>query len=497
MKLIYILIFFCTISVSCNKFLDEPSSKTDNIQPTKVEHLEALLNNYGLLSTETNIYATYASDDMGTYPELLSETSAINIEQTRIHLWDNILATTDTKKASWTPEWEKIFLANMIKFFIEKVEGGEAEKNKLGLEATFMRAYSYMKLVDIYCLPYTNATKGELGLPIKRTTSFIETDKRATLEETYNFIEGDLLEILEITSKIEESGAGIYNSWRANKGAAYALNARYWLMRGDYKKSLDFATKALSEHNLLVDYNKDMRYSNIDHSVTVGKIKYDLDYPYTFDNSHSDLINALQWKEFYYFRLLQESYSWFMPSESLIACYDQENDLRFKYHFVDNYSFVKSLKTINKRGYIFFFNNAMPSGLGVSEMIVTKAECEVRLDQWVKGIETVNILRSKRMLPGNDLVSISKEDALSKVLEERRREMPFAMRWFDLRRLNHNDDISDDVVVEKIFFPYSTEVNKNEPTQKYTLPNGSLHYAYPIPQDDITATQGTLQQNKY
>lgn len=191
-----------------------------------------------------------------------------------------------------------------------------------------------------------------MGLPIRKTISFTENIKRATLEETYAFIEEDLKIALEISSKMRLINDKIYSSWRASKGAVNALAARFWLLKGDYKKALEYAEVALSEHSVLRDYNTEMRYSSVSHDVSVGGVTHKLDFPYTYDNP---MVEMLEWKEFYYFRAIDNIWYWAIPSESLLSTYDQEYDLRFKYHIVEKYSYSRSLSKHDLPGYVFFF----------------------------------------------------------------------------------------------------------------------------------------------
>ena len=49
----------------------------------------------------------------------------------------------------------------------------------------------------------------------------------------------------------------------------------------------------------------------------------------------------------------------------------------------------------------------------------------------------------------------TQQNAIEKILEERHREMPFIMRWFDIRRLAYNETDFDDVTVERDFYEVS------------------------------------------
>lgn len=97
------------------------------------------------------------------------------------------------------------------------------------------------------------------------------------------------------------------------------------------------------------------------------------------------------------------------------------------------------------------------------------------------------------------LSASGKADAIAKIIEERHREMPFTLRWYDIRRLNHNADASDNVGdLKRDFYPYnSAGVINGEPLETYTLPVGSRRYAAPIHNNEIMSSNGVIEQNKY
>ena len=83
-------------------------------------------------------------------------------------------------------------------------------------------------------------------------------------------------------------------------------------------------------------------------------------------------------------------------------------------------------------------------------------------------------------------------------MEERRREMPFNMRWYDLRRLNNNEDASDDVVIKREFYPYNNAtILGKEAVKTYTLDKNSRRYAAPIHNTEIESSLGLIKQNTY
>ena len=494
---------------SCNDFLDEPTSKTNNIEIKTVEQIEALFGDVTNLYRETNGTSCYGTDDYGLIKEMYdASTRAYNIQAVQYATWDVESIKSDALRSDWTSEYKKIFYANMVLNSIGDLSGNQDQKEELIAEAHLIRAYAYISLANTYCLPYCEKYKNEPGLPLKQSTNFEEISSRSTLKETHDLIAKDLEAAASIKRKLVAGEPT--RSWRASSGAVNAVSARYWLMRNDYEKALAFAEKALDEYNVLVDYNTEMSFSATTFKATVtykdgSKERVEIVYPYTvYEGSLWALSEGtINWKEFYYFKLLENSSSWHIPSQDLLDLYEQNpGDLRREYHIIKHYSYYKGLRNpaYDYPGYLFFFYNRIPSGPTVSEMYLIKAECLARQNQIEEAMEVLNSFRKYRI----DEASFTEEtastpkEAIRKILDERRREMPFTARWADCRRYNTNDDPNDDVEIRRYFYPYTSSgvLTEEEPIE-YILTKDSRRWASPLPQNDIDSSNGGLKQNEY
>lgn len=508
-KNILLILAFVPLVLSCNDFLSEKPSKTTSLVPETVDHLETLLNGYSSFYQEGNRAVVFGSDDYGLYKELYqAKSSAYGIVAVEFATWDIQYLPDDTRESFWANEYKKIFIANMVLDYLPKVSGDADTKLKLKAEAHFIKAYSYFVLANTYCLPYTAVNKNEMGLVLKNSVSFDEPLPRATLEATYQEIESNLKEAQKLSVGMTMAN-NKYRSWRASKPAVDAFAARYYLNLNNYTEALKYADEALKGHDVMMDYNTDMRYSSKVQTVTINsglptQEVVEIKYPYTHDNQ-SDMTDMMEWKEFYYFRMLYNEGWWYIPSSELLNLYDHEYDLRYKYHMVKNYSYDRGLTkpAYEYPGYVFFYKDRLPSGPTVAEMLLIKAECQARQGSYAEAMNTVNILRAKRIsneAPANviNLTASSKEEAITKVLQERRRELPFTQRWFDIRRFNNNDDSSDDVVLTREFYPYTNSgIMGKEPLKNYTLEKNSRRYAAPIHYTEIQSSLGAIKQNVY
>ncbi|TXI33711.1 MAG: RagB/SusD family nutrient uptake outer membrane protein [Niabella sp.] len=488
---------------SCKKFLEEKPSKSTALVVSTTDQLEALLSNYATFYQEGNRTAVYSSDNSDLPIDLYkARPGTFSMAVVEFSIWDSKYLANDGREGFWSGEFRKIFNANMVLGNLDRVTGSPEAKAALKAEAHFIRAYSYFQLANTYCLPFNDANKDAQGLPIKQTTSFEEPVKRAKLSEVYDLIDADLKEALKLNKQLVQNGKP--RNWRANTAAINGFAARYYLQSNNYNEALSYANKALTEYNVLVDYNTDMRYGRTS-TVTIdggtpNAQSVTLQFPYTHDNQ-SDLTDMIGWKELMYFRMLNNESWWYIPSADLLSLYDVNNDLRYKYHIVKNYSYDRGLikPSYSYPGYIFFFKDRLPSGPTTAEMYLIKAECLARNNDVANAMQAVNTLHKKRVVTGSpDLQANTKETALRVILEERRREMPFTMRWFDIRRFNHNEDATDNVVMKRTFFPYtSSAVQMTESPVQYSLEPNSKRYAAPIPQVDIISSQGVLEQNNY
>lgn len=491
----YILYSLLPLLLSgCSNFLDEQPSKTSSLEISTVEHLNALLGNVSVFESENNLSAVFSTDDFKLTPELYKSTGTFfSTLMVQFSLWNQDFLAIADQDYFWSGEYTKIFYANLVLSNLSNVSGSPEAKEILRNEAYLIRAYSNFQLVNTYAIPYTEASRTEPGITLKLSNSFEESVSRSTIEKTYEQIEKDLTEALKSTTPIVQNG--VHRPWRGNAAAAQAFAARYYLIRGNYALAQDYASQALAAYNTLVDYNTEMDYYRHSYNVNVGETTWEIKLPQTWESR-----NAIQWKEFYFVRFLYQAYGWYIPSDDLLKLYDTESDLRYKYHFVESFSKYYNKTYGDYPGYVFFGQYDLPSGPTVAEMILTKAECQARQGEWEEAMNTLNTLRAKRIASTHEyrLEATSQADAIHKILEERRREMPFSARWFDIRRLNNNDYADDDVTIEKTFFPFNEiSVLDGDAPLKYSISKNSRRWATPIPYDEIVSSNGVIIQNQY
>ena len=517
--------------VSCNKFLDADPSKSTQKTIETAEQLDAILGTYSRFYSEYN-HTALACDDFGISPEMEDGGASFS----PVSELDFILCSdrcTQTARLLWDGEYSKIYYANLVLANIDDVTGDQAYKDNLKAEAHFLRAYSMFQLALAYTLYYDGTNGDEPGLPLKQTTSFEESVARADLADTWAFIESDLQAALEgITAPLVSDGKR--RVWRGTTAAVHAFAARYYLYRGDYTNALAQVEAVLSETSTLKDYNTSMSYFEDPDDYTINESsgspeKVFVYYPYTclqFYGSNG-FPELFEWEELLFARTCSYASWWYIPSKGLLDTYEvdlpeetpaavseeledgeeydwRKNDRRYEYFICEDFSLRYCSKDPAFRypGYCQFYYDNIISGPTVSEMLLIKAEIQARQGDFSEAMETLRPLRAARIRSDVDdsrfFTVASQQEALTKILQERRRELAFVMRWYDIKRLNANDDLSDDITISKTFYPYntSTVLSSEEPVE-YRIEPGSRKFATPIPEVEITRSEGVIQQNTY
>lgn len=492
---LYIFIAFSMLGLSsCSDFLDKTPSKSSN---TPVSTAANLLAVYDYLPNRycNNYYAPYSTDDAEIpcemYKSSPTDFDINNVVSIYAHYRDGII--NNSTDDLWASEYNRIYKANLMISSASEVTGSQQDINEALSCAYFMRAYSFLELAYHYCLPWSEENKNAMGIPLRMGLAFDEKIGRGTLEQTYNQIFADL--------QASEQHA-VYDAvpsipWRVSRCAINALYARIYLLRGQFDKALEYADKALANAPALYDFNKfsyktpPTRYAATDFWPAMELKLCETD-AWTM---HQILYNYTEWiyPDFANVRT-QMAY----PSQQLMDLYDHENDLRFRYYYIEHGT--RRMSSILYDGYRYnpwYDGRYLNSGLTTAEILLIKAESQVRLGQWQDGLATLTPLREARFATGtaSELSANNKEEALQAVLKERRRELPFYFRFGDIKRFAVTPDNSDDVTVVRNFYDMNiTHVDTDSP-KTYTISGNSNSWALPIYQTEINSSKGSIVQN--
>ncbi|AKD03400.1 RagB/SusD family nutrient uptake outer membrane protein [Pontibacter korlensis] len=151
-------------------------------------------------------------------------------------------ATAGADETYITDIWSRGYQAiNRVNVFLKGLEDnaakvGAEDAQSYGAEAKFIRAMSYLSLVQVFAKPYTSDNGASPGLPLRlqaETTGANNSLERSSVAEVYAQILSDLN---EAEAGLPESyGDPVLNTTRATKSAAIALKTRVYLIMGRYQ----------------------------------------------------------------------------------------------------------------------------------------------------------------------------------------------------------------------------------------------------------------------
>ena len=433
---------------SCKKFLDEKSNK-NYVIPATLKDLQALLDDYAFINYRLPFGGEVSADNYFLSDEAL--TSLTDETQRNMYLWlgerNYPLETND-----WSFCYKVIYIANTVLETIEKINRTNDNSflfDDIKGQALFLRALYYHNAALVWCAAYSGQTaETSLGLPLRLNTNFNEKSVRSTLEETYNLIIGDLNEA------VKRLPVTPVHVMRPSKPAAFALLSRVHLSMGEYVNAKNNADSTLSYSATLLDYNS----SDVNPSATNP---FRLFNPEVMYHARMQFPSILAGSRAKIDTLLYRSYD--------------NNDMRKNAFFRINADGSFRFKGSYDPGNFF-------AGLATDEVYLTRAECNIRLNNLAGGLADLNTLLKNRYQTGlfTPITTSNTTDALDIVLSERRKELLMrGIRWMDLKRLN----------IENANITISRNYNLNH----YTLSPNDLRYALLIPEDVIQLSG--MQQN--
>jgi len=440
-------IFLCCLLSSCKKYLDK---KSDNslITPKTLDDLQALLDDNIYMNANTPGFGESCADD---YFDQTSVYNSIDVQSQHVYIWNLKIYNGPTN--DWSANYHVIHTANFCLdqlSTIPKNPANETAWNNVKGSALFFRGYYYLGLTWDYAKAYDDATSStDPGIVLRSGSDFKAVSTRASVAESYKQVISDLEEAgLYLQPKVPQP-------MRPSKVAAYGALARTYLSMRKYDSAFKYADAALHIKNDLLDYNS----SQVDPSSYV---------PFTPFN-----------KEMIFYSTQSGNYTtklYFYGSidTTLLATYDS-NDLRNQVFFFPYNNYYGFKGDYAATLYPPF------SGIATDELFLIRAECSVRLGNVAAAMNDLNSLLTNRYTIGTfiPLQITNQDDALAKVLLERRKELLMrGLRWIDIKRLNKEN--------------YNITPTRVIGSQTYTLAPNSSYYALPLP-DDVVKETGIVQ----
>ena len=349
----------------------------------------------------------------------------------------------------WDLPYRVLFYANEVIEVLSGIDstGSQATdwRNAMGI-ALFYRAYAYTQLAQLFCPAYDSATAAtDWGLPLRLSADVNEKMHRSTVQQTYDSILHYSFQAIRLLPSAPD-----WYPTRPARAAAYGLLSRVYLSARNYPMARLYADSCLQLHPTLLNYNT-----------------ADTNALFPFTRTNPEVIFSAA--------CLSSGPTAIGKSFTDSALFNsyETNDLRRKLFFKNGLYFFGRY---DQNGYTF-------GGLAADELWLTRAECYARVGQVDSAMSNLNTLLQNRWRAGafTPVTAIDANDALGKILAERRKELLFrGLRWTDLRRLNKEPR-------------RAVTLTRTVNGQAYTLPPNDVRYVYPIPDNVLSFNPGMPQ----
>ncbi|WP_026765143.1 RagB/SusD family nutrient uptake outer membrane protein [Sediminibacterium salmoneum] len=439
----------CTLLISCKKQQEwlEIKANLNSVTPERINEFQALLDN------DVNFMGKGFLTVISAAPYYLTneQFNAITVGIERNTYTWNKQIYEGRFSADWENNYNTIAIANIALEGISKIKITPSNKsayNQVKGTSHYFRAAGYLNLIQAFSKHYNaNTYNTDLGVILQLTPEFNEQPKRATVKQCYDQIIEDLTIAASVLPNLTD------NQIRPSSTAAKALLANVYLLLERWDLAEKYASEALNTYSSLMDFNTIPITSN---------------FPFaTLQNKNPEVI--------YYAEM--SSSSNFVSNGSFIdsILYQsyQTNDLRRTAFFrlFNNRPIFKGFYT-GKTG-------TPLGGIATNEIYLIKAEALARLGDYSGAMTVLNSLLQKRWRSGTftPLTASNANEALSKIIEERRKELPFTgnIAWSDLRRLNKD-------------VRFARTLKRTILNATYELAPNSPKYVLPIPDEEIRLT---------
>ena len=472
-----------TVCISCKKLIAIPepvdTQTTNKVFATDMQANSAMVGVYSVLindvsgnSTGYSGFATGLSTILGS---LSSDELSIDLfagTSFNPYNTNKILVNSPYIPTLWSSAYQSIYGSNAV---IEGIAASTspklntATKIQLTAEAKFMRAFSYLYLVNFF---------GDV--PLVLTIDFNQTANmtRTPAQEVKAQIIKDLLDA-KSGLPADFSGSKTNERIRPNKWAAAALLARAYLYNGDYANALAQANEVIGQSQLF-QLNDDLNHVFL---------KNNNEAIWQLQQSNVASIRGNATPEGYSFSVYRSpadsKYYGFVISDVLEQTFEAGDQRKEDWLF----PLLKDGKTVyylNK--YKIGLNNSSVNApiteyatvMRLAEQYLIRSEARVLAgNQLELAIGDLNVLRHRAGL-GDLPLTLSHDQVLAAIAKERRTEFfgEWGHRWFDLIRTGKAHDVLSAMPGKQPWW-------------------GDYQFLYPIPPDEIMTDHKLIQNPGY
>lgn len=494
-KIIYILLFSLTVA-SCSDYLDQNPNPSGNKPINSLKDLELLLNNpetvYG--PSYLNSVSLLTTDDYGINEDVFNSYKLFNpyISNVKMSLFDNNYLSSELN--SWTAGYKNMYLYNTVLNTLNDVDGDPILKNKLKAEALSLRAYYHFAILTTYA----EWDAGKPGVGYVNKVSEQAVYERKTVAYTLEKIFNDIEEAENLFTEIGDRSYDISTNWRISYPSLMSIKARVNLYRGNYNEALAAANLALKGYGSF----EDLTTVSLTTASTIG---WPAGTPTVKILSKANTMQDIVKTEGIYIPSMSWNLGPLFPSQELLDLFDP-SDLRRQICFENKnallmaFSFKPNVEKLDDHYYMSSFYKYGPAFVGgqlfngpsVTEMLLIKAECLARSGQFSQAKNILSQVRNQRFIDKSKLTvnnGVAITGSVENVLDERRRELPFTIRLYDLKRLNALKADprypNGKTITRRIF----KDAEPNNAMVTYIVKPNSGVYALPIPSEELFSLQ--------
>lgn len=493
-------------TVSClDKYPEDAILEKDAIK-TVEEANQAIIGIYAAFKSSA-LYSGYLTLLPDIQADLMYAVQGYSNVHGDIWRW-NILSNNTEVEAVYGSLYRIIGQCNFLLekiTILEKTVNDKDYDNLQGFkgEALFARALAYSDLIKMYCKAYDKNTAANLpGVVLISSYSNAEPLKRASLEQSYQFVLNDLEMAAEYLAmdEEEEDKTPMANSSYYTKYAVESLYARVYLYMKNWQKAIDHSTKVIESGKYSLSSTM---------SATINSSMSDYDYMWRGDvsresiwkigyttTSYGGALGQIFWN--YDFTSFKPD---FVPAAWVLKLYDA-NDLRYEtffktvttgyahkltapllYKYYGNPDFTAQ----NKYGFV------MPKIFRLSEQYLIRAEAYCNLNNYSNAGKDITTLRKARYATYG-ATSIGESNWFELISQERVREL--YMEGFRLNDLKRWMAQSENGVKDKVKgFERTPQLYSVAPGNSLKIKADNPSFVWPIPQHELDIPGADIEPN--
>lgn len=448
MKHIYLFIIVGTFFTGCGKEFLDIKREAHQVVPKELKDYQGLLDRISTINVASTSLNLIGAGEFITSDKMILALSPTLEWAKRAYTWQKDVFMENEVSSDWNGSYERILYANLA-LEVSKSQASEEDKNEVIGQSLFHRAWNYYHLATTFCDVYRpGQNDGKLGMPLRKEYAITARPKRSSLEETYKFIEEDLLQAEKL---IKNKAITIY---RVDATAVRALLAKLYLEMEEYEAALKYGLLYLKDRYKLFDYNELPdplpRFSFSSFYYGEGNPEVTLHY---LGNSNTIV-----------------SYSRHDLQKTILPLYENE-DLRKKV-----FLFQESDGRVSFRG-SYFGDVSFFAGIATDEIYLLVAECYARKNDKTNAAKYVNDLLVNRYRKGEfvplDFVNWGEEKILKRIILERQKELVMrGSRWVDLKRYNKDPR-------------FQTNLSRTMLGKDYVLEPNDPRWVWPLPPNEV------------